>query len=158
AVPGVLVAMLAVRYPKVGIALGVLVALAGAIVCSLAGIVIRVLRLRNQRFGLCTGFEQPQVGKPPTLTNWLNDLINSLAQHEHDKPLTFGDLRRHGVTLKVITTCLTFGRPYTLPFESNEFYFSPKEMRLFFPPEIVAWMEHHGSVAPTHGEAVDTSE
>ena len=157
AVPGVLVAMLTVKYPKVGIALGVLVAIAGAIFCSLTGILIRVLRLRRRRFGLCTGFEQPREGEPPALTNWLNDLINSLAQHDHDKPLTFGDLRRHGVTLKVITTCLTFGRPYTLPFESNEFYFSPNEMRLFFPSEIVAWMEQHGSVSTTHGEVVDTS-
>ena len=155
--PGVLVAILAVGYPKAGIALGLLVAIAGAGVCSLLGIFIRVLRLRRQRFGLCTGYEHPQQGKPPALTNWLNDVINSLAQHERDKPLTFGDLRRHGVTLKVIATCLTLGRPYTLPFESNEFYFSPEEMRLYFPSEVVTWMENHGSTESTHGEPVDTS-
>jgi hypothetical protein len=87
----------------------------------------------------------------------LNDLINSLAQHKADKPLTFGDLRRHGVTLRVIATCLTFGRPYTLPFESGEFYFSPEEMRLFFPAEVVSWMEEHASTASNHSEQIDAS-
>lgn len=157
AVPGVLVAILAVRYPRVGIAVGLLVAIAGAVVCGGIGILLRILRLRRHRFGLCTGYKKPQEGKPPALTNWLNDLINSLAQHQSDKPLTFGDLRRHGVTLKVIATCLTFGRPYTLPFESGEFYFSPEEMRLFFPSEVVSWMEEHSSTASSHGEQVDDS-
>jgi len=91
------------------------------------------------------------------LTNWLNDLINSLAQHDRDKPLTFGDLRRQGITLQVIVTCLTFGRPYTLPFETSEFYFSPEEMRLFFPAEVVSWMEDHASTAASHSEAVDSA-
>ena len=156
-VPGVLVAIFAVRYPTVGIALGLLVAIAGAAVCCVIGILLRILRLRSHRFGLCTGYKKPQAGKPPALTNWLSDLINSLAQHQRDKPLTFGDLRRHGVTLKVIATCLTFGRPYTLPFESNEFYFSPEEMRLFFPLEVVSWMEQHSSTASSHSEQVDAS-
>jgi predicted acylesterase/phospholipase RssA len=155
--PGVFVAILAVRYPKVGIALGLLVAMAGAVVCGAIGILLRILRLCRHRFGLCTGYKKPQEGQPPTLTDWLNDLINSLAQHQSDKPLTFGDLRRHGVTLKVIATCLTFARPYTLPFESGEFYFSPEEMRLFFPSEVVSWMEEHSSTASSHGEQVDAA-
>jgi predicted acylesterase/phospholipase RssA len=156
-VPGVLVAFLAVRYPKVGISLGLLVAIAGAVVCGTIGILLRILRLPSHRFGLCTGYKKPQAGRPPALTNWLNDLINSLAQHQSDKPLTFGDLRRHGVTLKVIATCLTLGRPYTLPFEAGEFYFSPEEMRLFFPSEVVSWMEEHSSTASSHSEPIDAS-
>ena len=156
-VPGVLVAILAVRYPNVGTALGLLVGIAGAVVCVFLGILLRLLRLRSSWFGLCTGYNKPQAGKPPALTNWLNDLINSLAQHQPDKPLTFGDLHRHGVTLKVIATCLTLGRPYTLPFEFGEFYFSSEEMRLFFPAEVVSWMEEHASTASDHSERIDAS-
>jgi predicted acylesterase/phospholipase RssA len=155
--PGVLVATLAVRYPKIGIALGLLVALSGAVVSGVIGILMRILRLRNHRFGLCTGYKKPEAGKPPALTNWLNDLINSLAQHEPHKPLTFGDLRRHGVTLRIIATCLTLGRPYTLPFESGEFYFCPEEMRRFFPSKVVSWMEEHVSTSWTHSEEIDAS-
>jgi hypothetical protein len=54
AAPGVLVAILAVRYPKVGIALGLLVGIAGAVVCGAIGILLRILGLRRHRFGLCT--------------------------------------------------------------------------------------------------------
>ena len=114
--PGLLVAFLAMnKYPKVGVALGSLVAIAGAVVCGVLGILMRILGLRRYRYGLCTGYAKPQGDKTPVLVDWLNDLINSLAQHDRDKPLTFGNLRRQGVTLKVIATCLTLGRPYTLP-------------------------------------------
>ena len=156
--PGLLVAFLAMnKYPKVGVALGSLVAIAGAVVCGVLGILMRILGLRRYRYGLCTGYAKPQGDKTPVLVDWLNDLINSLAQHDRDKPLTFGNLRRQGVTLKVIATCLTLGRPYTLPFETNEFYFSPEEMRLFFPAEVVSWMEDHASTASSHSEAIDAS-
>ena len=44
--------------------------------------------------------------------------------------------------LKTITTCLTLGRPFSIPFEAPfTFYYSPSEMRLFFPEEVVQWME-----------------
>jgi hypothetical protein len=48
-----------------------------------------------------------------------------------------------GVVLRMMTTCLTAGRPFTLPFEENRFYFDPAELRRYFPEHVVAWMEKH---------------
>ena len=155
-IPGLLVALLTMdRYPKLGFVLGVLIALAGIVLSAGIGVLLRISRLPRHRFGLCTGYAVPEANKAPALTEWLNNLINSLAGHNPESPLTFGDLRKHGVTLKVIATCLTFGRPYTLPFDSGEFYFSPHEMRHYFPPEVVSWMMGHASAVSDHSERVD---
>src|SRR5438445_4729420 len=58
----------------------------------------------------------------------------------------------------MITTSLTFGRPFTLPFRSAEFYYSPSEFRLFFPREVVEWMEAQPGEVSTHGEKIDTGD
>jgi predicted acylesterase/phospholipase RssA len=157
-IPGLLVALLAAdRYRKIGILLGMLIAIAGAVVSAVLGIVLRISRVPRHGFGLCTGYAIPHPRRPPALTEWLNNLINSLSGHNRSEPLTFGDLRRHDVTLRVVATCLTFGRPYTLPLESGEFYFFPDEMRRYFPPEVVSWMEEHASTTSNHGETVDSA-
>jgi len=84
-VPGVLVVLLAINmYPKTGIALGLVIGIAGSVVCAVMGILTRILRLRSFRYGICTGYVKPQKDKPPALTGWLNDLINSLAQHDQE--------------------------------------------------------------------------
>ncbi len=86
------------------------------------------------------------------------------------KPLTFGDLWTAGaeevnvaratpkpdrdesvydrqaeraersINLEMITTNLTHGRPYRFPFDTNIFYFDPREFEQLFPPKVVAWM------------------
>jgi hypothetical protein len=94
---------------------------------------------------------------PVTLTEWLNNQVNILAGHPAERPLTFGDLRRAGVTLKMISTCLTLGRPFTLPFDTNEFYFSPEEMRAYFPKPVVDWMVQHAGEISEHRDLVNTS-
>jgi hypothetical protein len=52
-------------------------------------------------------------------------------------------LKKKQITLSMMTTCLTWGRPYTLPFKTREFYFSPEEFLDFFPKEIVTWLMNH---------------
>jgi predicted acylesterase/phospholipase RssA len=156
AIPGLLVIALAsTTHALVGSLLGVFIALAGALVAGLAGAILRCSRLPRAHFGLCTGYAPPRPGKPEALIEWLNNRINALAGRPPDQPLTFGDLRRAGIHLQMIATALTFGRPYTLPFHAAEFYFSPDEMRLYFPPEIVSWMEQHPCPLSTHGDRVD---
>jgi hypothetical protein len=47
----------------------------------------------------------------------------------------------------MMTTCLTRGRPYRLPFAEPEerlFYFRRKDMEALFPDEVVDWMVEHG--------------
>jgi predicted acylesterase/phospholipase RssA len=158
ALPGLAVAVLLhATNPLAGGVLGVPIAIVGLALGAVTGVVLRAARLPKNRFGLCTGYAPPQTGMPVTLTEWLNNEINTLAGHAGEKPLTFGDLKDSGVTLKVISTCLTLGRPYTMPFEKNEFYFSPDEMRLYFPKTVVDWMVQHPGRVSEHREPMDTS-
>lgn len=132
-------------------AAGALVALVGMV----AGIVIsaawRLRGLPRSYYGLCPGNDREGDSADPPLTRWLADLLDRLAGKEPGEPLTFGDLARleggpepgRGITLEMITTCLTQGRPYKLPFDGKRFWFDPEEFRDLFPERIVAWMESH---------------
>jgi predicted acylesterase/phospholipase RssA len=123
--------------------LTLVVCLAGISVAATIGILIRLTRLPRNYFGLCTGHAEEVEGKPIALVPWLNQQINEIAGKAPDEPLTFGDLRNEGIKLRMMTTCLTWGRPFTLPFTTREFYFSPTELRDFFPETIVKWLETH---------------
>ena len=156
--PGLAVILLGFKaHPVWTVLLGGFIVIAGAVVAAAIGIIARVARLPRFRFGLCTGYASPEPGKPAALVEWLNTQINSMAGLPLGHPLTFGDLKRAGVNLRMITTCLTFGRPYTLPFESGEFYYAPAEMRDFMPPEVISWMEEHPATISPHGEPVDST-
>ncbi len=109
-------------------------------------------------FGICSG--RTTGDGPPALTDWLSAKINVAAGLEPDgSPLTFGQLwtvqapdiaekldqaapsasagdRR--IDLRVITTCLSEGRPYELPFSSSQFFYDPQEWARLFPPEVMA--------------------
>lgn len=138
------------------IALTVLVAVAGIFISAAVGLVLRLGVLPTHYFGLCTGYAPPAPRKAPALVNWLNDRINEIAAKPAAEPLTFGDLKSEGITLQMMTTCLTWGRPFTLPFTTSAFYFSPKEFRDFFPEEVVAWLANHPPKhPPQHHEPID---
>jgi len=112
-------------------------------IASVTGILLRTRQLPKHFFGFCTGWVNPQSRRPLSLTQWLYAKMQKVANLPPNQPITFGELIRSGISLKMIATCLTFGRPYTLPFESSEFYFCPSEMKRFFPPEVVQWMVDH---------------
>lgn len=104
--------------------------------------------MSEQDFGLCTGRREDGAG-PPALTDWLHGLLQEMAGEAAGTPLTFGELRRlrfeetpgcDGVVLRLMTTCLTQGRPYTLPIRER-LYFDPAELARYFPAEVVGWME-----------------
>jgi predicted acylesterase/phospholipase RssA len=137
--------------------LGIFAVLAGIGISATIGILLRTGRLSAHHYGLCTGWTEQQKGHAPSLIGWLNERLNKISGLPSDHPLTFGDLKGAGITLKMISTCLTFGRPYTLPFESSEFFYCPSEMRLFFPDEVVTWMENHPAQPSDHGEPIDTT-
>ncbi len=123
-------------------------------------------------FGICSGFapgtEAPGVAAnrddlqldpdgnlaPKPLTTWLADEFDAMAgKADPAAPLTLGDLAAHGVSLKMFTTNLTDGTPYTLPFKTRQFFFAPSEFGDLFPPRIVRWMMDH---APGPGDAEET--
>jgi hypothetical protein len=140
------------------VALGLLVAVAGVVVTAIVGLVARAARLPSHHYGLCTGYTDRRGGGPVSLIAWLDERLNTLAGMPQGRPLTFGDLRGAGITLKMITTCLTYGRPFTMPFESPGLYYSPAEMARFFPATVVQWMKDHPATISSHGEAVAVGE
>jgi predicted acylesterase/phospholipase RssA len=145
--------------------LTVLWLLLGGLVCAVvaAGAVLvrRVMVvLKDNRFGLCSGMPAP--GDSPEvagqcLTVWLHAYLDELSGQRdyqtakgdvaNSKPLTFGDLRKLGIDLQMMTTCLSQGRPYRLPFrddvlvrDNTQFYYREAEFRELFPAAVVDWM------------------
>jgi predicted acylesterase/phospholipase RssA len=68
-----------------------------------------------------------------------------------DRPLVIGDLTAAGVRLQMLTTNLTDGTPYTLPFRSRQYFYKPEEFRQLFPERVVDWMVER---APTPRDTV----
>jgi predicted acylesterase/phospholipase RssA len=130
--------------------------LASSIVAALA------LRIPDNGYGLCSG-----MGSDDALTPWLYGKLQGLAQRE--RPLTFGDLWRGGdgasaidddaalretylrrIDLRLMTTALSHGRPYSFPLEINDFSFDADEWRRLFPAVVV---DHLIALAgAAHGE------
>lgn len=102
------------------------------------------LSLGPNFYGLCRG-SLPALETPnkPPLTNWLYQLFNELAHLPVERPLTFGDLAEQGINLEVITTSLSHGRPYRVPFAESKFFFAPDDFRKLFPEVVVKWMEEN---------------
>jgi hypothetical protein len=95
-------------------------------------------------FGLCPGPTQPGHDTPG-LVDWLDALLDELAAQGRvagaaGRPLTFGDLEPEGIELRAMTTCLSHGRPYVLPFDNRLFSFRASELARLFPARVVAWM------------------
>jgi predicted acylesterase/phospholipase RssA len=110
------------------------------------------LGLPKHHFGVARGYSaDPDNDRPPRVTNWMYRLLQDLAGKPMNEPLTFGDLERYpdpkvgnenGIALRLMTTCLTQGRPYRLPFADDEaFCYKKEELQLFFPAEVLEWME-----------------
>ncbi|MGY0196784.1 hypothetical protein ACWA7J_17085 [Leptothrix sp. BB-4] len=113
--------------------------------------------LLKRHLGLCTGLGQPGSGKG--LTDWLHDSIQWAAgRHSHETPMTFHDLaeapegglppqadpaapRRRSIDLRMVTTCLTHGRPCELPLADTEenaaLFFAREEWVDFFPKPVM---------------------
>jgi len=108
-------------------------------VSSLLGIGLAVKRDIQEQipanlFGLCTG------NREGALTPWLHELLQRLSG-KTDGPLTFGDLTADGIDLQMMTTSLTHGRPYRLPFQEKVFFFREKDFLNLFPKDVVEWMK-----------------
>lgn len=111
-------------------------------------------------YGLCTGMAlgHPPSDAPEPLGPWLARLIDDVAGKRNGEPLTFGDLgnapippylegvlgpgSRRSIDLKAVTTCVTYGRPFELPFDRTRiFAFDPAEWRRLFPEYVVQYLE-----------------
>jgi len=151
ALPGLVFTFLAVLYASglffgVSLVVGVVLIILGLIISVAFGLYRNVTNaIPNNHYGLCRGFNEVP-SKIPVLTQWLSRLINETAGLEPDaRPLTFGDLwgvdeNNRNINLQMMTTNLTTGRPYRLPFSSRIFYFDPSEWNKFFPANVMDWL------------------
>jgi predicted acylesterase/phospholipase RssA len=134
-----------------GLACAVILAVLGvAIALGVAAASRGVRALPDNFFGLCSGYADQQPGRPAPLTTWLADTLDELAGKADGEPLTFGDLwgssdptAERRLNLEMMTTNLTQGRPYRLPFDTDAFFFDPNELDRLFPKRIVDWMVLH---------------
>lgn len=118
-----------------------MIVLAGIIAITLGLFWTVCCLLPANGFGLCPGIRQPGA-RGPALTDWLADHIDRIAGNldangQPDKPLTIGQLTDKGITLAAMTTDLSSRRPYQLPLQSGQHFFSEAEFRKLFPKRVV---------------------
>lgn len=127
----------------------VLVTFVVVLALRIAAHALRVLPANG--YGLCSG-----LGDADTLTPWLHATLQSLSGLDPARPLRFGDLwrghappddyvaasarahpRERDIDLRLVTTALSHGRPYSFPLDGEDLHFDLDEMRALFPPAIV---------------------
>ena len=147
----------------VALVLPLLLAVAIGLLVSVVGLALTTMRLLPRLdYGLTDGATHETT---PALTQWLAERIQQVAGRESDaRPLTLGDLwgptaagerapdgqrtvpagevrRQRDIELQVMTTNLTLGRPFRLPFSERTFMFDDDEMSGLFPAPVVAAMK-----------------
>jgi predicted acylesterase/phospholipase RssA len=171
----------------VSVLFGLIAAVAGTAV-RFAWQAIAVLD-RNS-FGWCHGYSreadarlasvadvtQLRANAVPPLFNWLEGFIAQTSGKLRSAPLTFGDLWHakqpawHGcaptercIDFRMVTTCLTLGRPFELPFDPTDsigehadpstdddkelrpsIYFRKEDLEKYFSAEVVEHMANFG--------------
>ncbi|HTI15301.1 MAG TPA: hypothetical protein VL461_12165 [Dictyobacter sp.] len=91
-------------------------------------------------YGICPGHTVPQTnGQQETtnLTDWLHMALQHIGGKTEPTPLTFGDLRKQDIELKMVTTNVNHSLPYIVPQELSNFLFYEPEMLRLFPAEVV---------------------
>lgn len=159
AIPGLLIAVIFILFANgplnvLGLLSGLFIALVGASIWT-ANRFFRTSSkaINNNYLGLTTGHDPLGCTSSPMLTDWLTAYLDKLAGlEEREKPLTFGDLNDHDITLHMITTCLTHGRPYNLPFDNRIFFIKKADLRAFFPQKIATWLEEKAKEQDTYKE------
>jgi predicted acylesterase/phospholipase RssA len=133
----------------------VLVIAASALAGSILVIALRALRsIQANNLGMCSGLRATPED-PEALTEWLHRLIQSCAGRPLDSPLTFADLEQPGnpISLTLITTDLSFGRPVTLPLRPGEqkYLFDPERLQQLLPGDVVRHMVSVSTPDPVYG-------
>jgi predicted acylesterase/phospholipase RssA len=150
--PGMFFAVMAFQTaPKSFRILGYVFSASLAFAGSLIGILFSTIRctarMPRNGWGVCSGMTEGIRSKSPALVPWLAAYLDKLAGKVSGEPLTFGDLQERGINLQMITTNLTNGKPYSMPFgEHTHFFFKTEELRHFFPDDVVDWMDTHQGV------------
>ncbi|MDG5483301.1 patatin-like phospholipase domain-containing protein [Mycolicibacterium gadium] len=134
------------------IAFAVLAVLVGVVTYLVARVVEGVINMvRNAQqavaanmHGLVNG---RSVGDQMGLTDWLHERIERLAGGDRQSPLTYGDLKEHGIGLVTLTTNLSQSASETFPFSDETWAFRPDDIRKLFPKPVADHLERLGQVA-----------
>lgn len=177
------------RYLLVAIVIG---AIAGLVLMAFVLTYKMVTVLDRNDFGWCHGHSRESDAKlgsvadvtqldakdVPPLFNWLEAFIAQTAGRNRTVPLTFGDLwnakdpswhdhspGERGIEFGMMTTCLTLGRPFQLPFDPTDpisqtsdeatdrdddgnlrpsVYFRKEDLAKFFSDAVVDHMVRYG--------------
>ena len=141
--PGVFLAIVAWNAtPKwlsdVGLSLALALIALGSRVGALTATIQMAKQIPENGWGVCSGMTEQSGGTAPALVPWLAAYLDNLAGKPDGKPLTFGDLENRGIDLQMITTNLTNGKPYSMPFGAHtHFYYKPQELKKLFPEYVV---------------------
>jgi predicted acylesterase/phospholipase RssA len=147
------------RHPVVCTVLGLFFALPVAFCFAIIrGGIAAIRSIAGNGFGLCSGMAS-QSGPANSLTGWIHQQIQKAAGRESGDPVTFGNLwsapaypgetlvTERTINLEVVTTGLTEGRPFTIPFLDGALYFDPVELRALFPEDVVSVLLRDGEKA-----------
>jgi len=134
-----------------GLILLILLTAKCGIVGGLATLAIGIYKYLRERmnglaeqsfYGICMGHSDEREGATLPLTDWLHGKIQHLSG-KTGEPLTFADLERKDIDLKMVTTNLSHEQPYIVPFEYDTFIFNEGDMRRLFPADVVDHMIAH---------------
>jgi len=159
-----------------GLPVAVIVTVITSIFSATLALIFHAVRvLPNHYYGLCTGRSSPLSPNIPALSEWFTEFLDQLANlPSAPGPLTFGNLwwpevptgekkptydpnapitaeeaAARFINLEMITTSISEGRPYRIPFRQdfdvreNSFWYRPEELKQFLPDRIVDWMMDH---------------
>jgi hypothetical protein len=119
-------------------AFGLLLLAAWAVLGPLGAMVRGLWRtLPAHGFGICPGTRQ-RPDAPEALVEWLHAKIQQCAELPSEQPLTFAMLEQAGIALQMVATDLGLARPVRIPFEDEQYLFTPAELAQLFPAEVVA--------------------
>jgi predicted acylesterase/phospholipase RssA len=145
-----------------------LIDLIAAVITILLGISVAIVfafmsdvlkRLPHNAYGMVKGVDDADRTSQAALCTWLTQELELTAGLDAGKvPLTFGmlwDAKRDidlpavkvkpdhpDVNLEMITTNVTWGRPYQFPLD-RVFFYDPNELAQFFPDHVIKWMTDH---------------
>jgi predicted acylesterase/phospholipase RssA len=170
------------QQPTDSIVRAVVAAVLGALIGACALPIFYVVRVAAQlstnAFGWCRGHDETNntttsAAERP-LTDWLADAVDAAAGLPFRvAPLTFGDCRGaklaarpgeppdEGLTVRMITTCLTLQQPFTLPFDVGipggelrhpQFYWFEDEFEKYFPTYVITHLKKTCQAHPTQAK------
>ncbi|WP_036509105.1 patatin-like phospholipase family protein [Nocardioides sp. URHA0020] len=158
---------------------GVLLAVVGVALVPAGWLVAVAVRLHRvvtvavpaNLFGICRGLG---ADGRPGFTDWLGDAIDEAAGLTSDqRPLLFGDLwtgaavrpvagfgapipAHPEIDLRMITTCLSYGRPFELPMDVRSFFYDEQVWRTLFPEHVMVALLAGSDPVPADVDEVTT--